>query len=338
MSEKLKVVIPMAGFGTRLRPHTWSKPKQLISVAGKAVIDHVLGMFSTLPDPQNIELVFVVGYLGEQMLPHMRENYPHLTVHYVEQEEMRGQSHAVYLTKEHLHGPLLIVFADTLIDTDLSFLQDEEAEAVIWVKPVPDPRRFGVTMVGEDSWVTRLIEKPKDMDNNLAVVGCYYFKRSEDLLTAIEEQMQRGIQLKSEFYLADAINLMLNRGMRMRVETVDVWLDAGTPNTLLETNAYLLAHGCDNTHEVEKRPGVVVVTPVYIHPQAQVESVIVGPNVSVGAGSCIKRSILSDSIIEENARVENAVLQKSWVGCHAQVQGRESIIDIGDHSAITLET
>ena len=185
MTEILKVVIPMAGYGKRLRPHTWSRPKQLITLAGKTVIEHVLDTFSTLPEGLRVEFVFIVGYLGDTIRAFMDECYPDLIVHYVIQEEMHGQSHAIYLARNYINGPMIMVFADTLIETDLSFLDGEKSDIVAWVKPVPDPRRFGVAEVGKGQRVTRLIEKPKAMDNNLALVGFYYFKNGQDLIRAI---------------------------------------------------------------------------------------------------------------------------------------------------------
>jgi glucose-1-phosphate thymidylyltransferase len=280
MARELKVVIPMAGRGTRLRPHTWSKPKQLVGVAGRTVLDHVIDTLSTLPNPKNIELINIVGYLGEQIEEHIQEYYPHLKSHFVLQEDPRGQSHAIHLARQHLNGPMLIVFADTLLETDLSFLENETAEAVVWVKPVPDPRRFGVAVPNQQGCVARLIEKPSEMENNLAVVGFYYFNRSEELLSAIEEQMRRDTQLKGEYFLADAINIMLERGLQMRIEKVDVWLDAGTPEALLETNRYLLDNRRNNDAELTGRKNLVIIPPIFVHPSAKVENSIVGPYVS----------------------------------------------------------
>jgi glucose-1-phosphate thymidylyltransferase len=194
--QSLKIVIPMAGLGVRLRPHTWSKPKQLIRLASKTVLDHVLDTFYTLPDPRNVEYIFIVGYLGAQIQAYMQATHPELRVRFVEQPEMRGQSHAILLAREFLHGPMLMVFADTLLETDLSFLAHEPADAVAWVKAVPDPRRFGVAVVGDDGWVSRLIEKPQDVHNNLVVVGFYYFKDSTALVSAIEEQIRRECLLR----------------------------------------------------------------------------------------------------------------------------------------------
>jgi glucose-1-phosphate thymidylyltransferase len=334
-NSSLKVVIPMAGRGTRLRPHTWSKPKQLVSVAGKTVLDHVLYSLSTLPNPQDIELISIVGYLGEQIEEHLQTHYPNLKAHYVIQEDPLGQSHALELAGEYLHGPLMIVFADTLIYSDLAFLAEESAEAVVWVKPVPDPRRFGVAVVGEDGWVSRLIEKPQEMTQNLAVVGVYYFKEAEKLLSAIEEQMARDLQLKGEFFLADAINIMLERGLKMRTETVDVWLDAGTPEALLETNHYLLEHGMDNCGSSANWPGVVVNPPVFIHPTAQVHGSIIGPNVSLGAGCHVENSIIKNSILEDEAHVVGMILESSLVGRRAQLRRRAGVINAGDNTEVT---
>lgn len=332
----MKIVIPMAGLGTRLRPHTWSKPKQLISVAGKAVLDHVLDTLSTLPNSENVELINIVGYLGEQIETHIKGRFPHLKTRYIVQDNPRGQSHAIYLARDYLTGPMMVVFADTLIETDLSFLANEMAEAVVWVKPVPDPRRFGVVQLGDDGYATRLVEKPQSMENNLAVVGFYYFAMAEELIAAIEEQMARQLQLKGEFYLVDAINIMLEGGLRLRTEKVDVWMDAGTPEALLETNRYLLENGRSNSAEAMQREGAVVIPPVFIHPTATVVNSVVGPYVSLGAGCCVESSILRNSILEDDARVTDVILESSLVGRSAQIQRRAGVINAGDQTVVSL--
>ncbi len=336
MTRTLKIVIPMAGLGTRLRPHTWSKPKQLVSVAGKAALDHVLDSVSSLPPDTDIELVNIVGYLGDQIEAYIRTNYPDKKAQFVVQENPLGQSHAIQLAQEYLHGPMLIVFADTLIETDLSQLDNETADAVVWVRPVEDPRRFGVAELGSDGLVHRLIEKPQEMDNNLAIVGFYYFKRAEDLLDAINEQIERNVQLKGEFFLADAINILLARGLKMRAQEVDVWLDTGTAESLLETNRYLLSHGLDNSADFPVCPGAVLVPPVFIHPTAQIENSIVGPNVSIGADCIVENSIISDSILEDDAQTNRVILESSLIGRSAHISRRAGIINAGDNTVVTL--
>ena len=170
----MKIVIPLAGFGKRLRPHTFTTPKPLINVAGKPVLGHVLDMFEKLDNVE--EIIFIVGHLGEQIAEYVSTTYPHIKASYFEQKELNGQSTALYLARERLAGPMLMVFVDTLIETDLTMLKNETADAVAWVKAVEDPRRFGVAELGADGYVTRLIEKPNDVKNNLVVVGFYYFK------------------------------------------------------------------------------------------------------------------------------------------------------------------
>ena len=337
MAKKMKIVIPMAGFGKRLRPHTWSRPKQLLSLAGKTVIEHVIDTFNTLPEKIEAEFVFIVGYLGDKIKTYMAEEHPDVRVDFVVQDEMKGQSHAIYLAKEHINGPMIMVFADTLIETDLSFLNSEKSDVVAWVKPVPDPRRFGVAEVGKDGLVTRLIEKPKAMDNNLALVGFYYFKEGKDLISAIEKQMDQKVQLKGEFFLADAINIMLDSGKtRMRTEKVSIWLDAGTYEAILSTNHYLLEHGHDNSEKASQRIGVHVIPPVFIHPEAEVESSVIGPHATVEEGCQISGSIIQNSIIEKGSKTRDVILRESLIGQYTTVTGGSTSINVGDDTEIEI--
>jgi len=334
-SSTLKIVILMAGYGTRLRPLTWSRPKQLIRIADKLVLDHVLDTFTSLPDPANSEFVFIVGYLGNKIQDYMQLAHPNLKVRYVEQSVMRGQSHAVSLAAEYLDSPLLVIYADTLIDTDFSFLTTETADAVAWVKAVPDPRRFGVADLGEDGWVTHLTEKPKDMDNNLALVGCYYFRNPQILLQAIEEQMQRNISLKNEFYLADAVNVMLEHGLKLHIKPVETWLDAGTIDDVLSTNRYYLEHGHDNTAKGYTHNNSVILPPVYVHPSATVENSVIGPFAVIGANCTIQSCIIRDSIIDDGSNMSNVIVEHSLIGREVKIQSQAGIFNIGDQSELT---
>lgn len=336
MSDSIKIVIPMAGYGTRLRPHTWSRPKQLISLAGKSVLSHIMDMFMTLPDPDEVEYIFIVGYLGEKIESYMDQVHPDFKVTYVLQEEMRGQSHAIYLAREYLNGPMLMVFADTLIETNLSFLANTDSDVIAWVKPVPDPRRFGVTEIGEDGFVKRLIEKPKEMYNNLAVVGFYYFQESANLVSAIEKQMKDGMKLKGEYFLADAVNIMLQQGARMTTERVDVWLDAGTAETVLDTNRYLLSNGHDNSSEVSHRTDVTVIPPVFVHPSADVRTSVIGPYTSIGPNCVVNDSVIRDSILEDGAISDDIILERSLIGKNACVKGHPRSFNVGDNSELSL--
>jgi len=325
----------MAGYGTRLRPLTWSRPKQLIRIADRMVLDHILDTFTSIPNPANSKFIFVVGYLGDQIQNYMLRTHPDLKVRFVVQSEMRGQSQAVLLTREYLDGPTLVIYADTLIETDFSFLSNEASGAVAWVKVVPDPRRFGVATLNEDGWVTNLVEKPQDVDNNLALVGCYYFQNPQMLLQAIEEQMKRGISLKNEFYLADAINVMLEHGLKMRIERVETWLDAGTPEDVLKTNRYYLEHGHANITEDYTHNNSVFIPPVFIHPTATVESSVIGPHVAIGANCSIQSCIIRDTIVDDGSLVTNMITEHSLIGREVKIQDHAGIYNIGDNTELT---
>lgn len=343
MGESLKIVIPMAGWGTRMRPHTWSKPKPLVAVAGRTALDHLIDVFASVPDRQRVEFVFILSpYLGELQIPQfMKQHYPAITAHYVVQAEMKGQSHALYLARKYIGGPVISCFSDTLIETDFSFLSHEKADGVIWVKAVADPRRFGVAEVNAEGWVSRLVEKPRSIDNNLALVGCYYFRRSEDLMSAIEEQMQRNVQLKNEYFLADAVNILLERKALLRPQRVDVWLDTGTIEATLGANRYMLERAWHASPQTGPRPGVQIRPPVHIHQSAQVETSVIGPYVSLGPNCRVSGSRIEDSILEAGCDIKNAALKGSLIGTRATVQGRglEEVLtlNIGDDSTVRLD-
>ena len=339
MTETLKIVIPMAGWGSRMRPHTWSKPKPLVSVAGKTSLEHLLDMFKTLPDPTNTEFVFILGpYLGEmQIPPFIKEHYPNLKAHFVVQNEMKGQSHALSLAREYLHGPMIVCFSDTLMETDFSFLAKEEADGVAWVMPVDDPRRFGVAEEGTDGWVKRFIEKPQSMDNNLVVVGCYYMKSAERLLAAIDDQIKRGVMLKNEYFLTDAISIMITGGAKVRTNRISTWLDTGTIEATLDTNKALLEKQGAQVHKFISTK-VKIVEPVAIDPSAEISDSTIGPFASIGANCKISNSQIAESIIEPGCEIKDAALSRSLVGRQVKIEGRGvdvlMALNIGDNSYV----
>jgi glucose-1-phosphate thymidylyltransferase len=326
----------MAGFGSRLRPHTWSKPKQLLQLADQTLLDHVLDMLGTLPPALPRRYIFITGWHGDQIEAHMRLRHPRLPVEYVEQREMLGQSHAIWQARRLLAGPMLMVFADTLVETDLGFLADEKAGAVAWVREVPDPRKFGVARLDAHGRITRLIEKPAAVEDRLAIVGFYYFADSLALLDAIEEQLVRDVSLGGEYYLADAVNILLARGLVMRTEPVGAWLDAGKPETTLETNAWLLEHGRANFPGRREIDGITIDPPVYAPASASIEESVIGPRVSLGEGVRIRGSVIQNSIIEAGAEISGSRLRDSIVGRRAKVRGVNGIIQIGDDSVIEV--
>jgi glucose-1-phosphate thymidylyltransferase len=324
----MKVIIPLAGFGTRLRPHTYTKPKPLVRVAGKPVLGHILDKLTGLPIE---ETIFVVGYLGDQIREYVSANYT-FPARYVEQKELKGQAHALHLTADYVSGPVLIVFVDTIFEADLSTLADEQADGVIYVKEVDDPRRFGV-VIAENGRITRLVEKPTTPVSNLAVIGVYYVKNSALMLECIAELIERDIKTQGEYFLADAFQLMIDRGARFVARTVDVWEDCGKPETVLHTNRYLLEHGGAQEAKTENS---VIVPPVYIDSSAVIRDSVIGPYVSVAGGSTIVRSIVRDSIVNERAHIEDANLIQSLIGKDAVVRGSFQRLNVGDSSQVEL--
>ncbi|MDP6769840.1 MAG: sugar phosphate nucleotidyltransferase [Anaerolineales bacterium] len=326
----MKIIIPLAGFGSRLRPHTFSKPKPLMNVAGTPVIGHVMNMFK---DVEVEEFIFVTGYMGDQIQEHIKKTYPNTNTRFLEQKQLDGQSTAILLAKEYVTGPMLIGFADTIVETDLTKINTATDEAIAWVKQVKDPRRFGVVVRDSNGYVTQIIEKPESMDNNLAVVGFYYLRDSQMLMSAIEQQINNNTQTKGEYYLADAMQILLDQGLQIQANEVEVWKDCGKPESLLETNKYLLEHGHDNSAQV-KIDGSVIVPPVNIHVDAKITNSVIGPHATIGADCTITSSIISDSIIEQGTQIADTVLTQSLVGSYTNVKGQSNTLNVGDQSEV----
>lgn len=336
MNPHYKIVIPMAGLGSRMRPHTFTRPKPLLYLAGMTVLDHALEQFKSLPHLADAEYVFIVSpNQGELIQEHMQSAHPDKVVHFVVQEHMQGQSQAIFLAREFLEGPVLVAFSDTLIETDLSALPQDSADGIAWVKPMDDPRRFGVVETDAAGWAKRLIEKPTDVTNNLVVVGFYYFKDGQKLIAAIEEQMKRGASLKGEYFLADAINILLERGARVRVRQTETWLDAGIPDSLLATNRYLLDHGRCNCPKQKSIEGVSIIEPVSIPDGVTLVSAVVGPHVTLGEGCVLENVVIRNSIIEAGTHIKDMVVEGSIIGRDVTLEGRPEQLNIGDNSWMT---
>ena len=334
MKKTIQIVVPMAGFGSRLRPLTWSKPKPLIAIAGKTAMDYLLSQFDSVKEEFDPEFIFIISPNGWEIKHFMETNYPDVKCQFVVQEEMKGQSHAIYTAKDLLHGPMLMSFSDTLIRTDLSMLATEKLDGVAWVQRNEHPQRFGVAITNNEGHIERLIEKPSTDTDKMVIVGFYYFEDSFALIQAIEEQIQDGIALKNEYYIADAINIMLKNGAVFRTEETDVWVDTGVPETVISTNRYFLAHGNDNSDAAAKRKGIVVIPPVYVADDAIVERSVIGPYVSIASGCEIRNAVLQDTIIDRNTKVSNVTMKESMIGTNVVIEKDEKKFFLGDNTKI----
>jgi glucose-1-phosphate thymidylyltransferase len=322
----MRAIIPVAGGGTRLRPHTFTLPKVLLNVAGKPILGHILDKVIA----EGItEATLVVGHMSEMIREFVASAYPDFQVDYVEQEERMGLGHAIYLSRNTLSGgPLLIIYGDTIFDVDLKPVL-KGSDSSIGVKEVDDPRRFGVAVL-EDQYVTRLVEKPETPVSNLAIVGVNYIVHPDLLVDALSELVEKDIRTKGEYQLTDALQIMIQRGERIRAFPVEGWYDCGTSETLLETNRILL----------EKRSphppldGVLIKNPVYIAPSAKLSNCLVGPNTTVGDNALVSDSVVRNSIVSENAVVEQALLENSIVGNGATVRGSYKRVNVGNSSEV----
>lgn len=327
----MKVIIPAAGYGTRMRPHTHTRPKPLVPVAGKPSLGFVLDALAPLDIE---ELIFIVGRMGDQMETYVEENYPYKST-FIEQKVMRGQADAIALAREHVQGDLMTLFVDTLFEADLAVLNDLDVDGAMFVMPVPDPRRFGIAVLGEDGIVTKLVEKPQQPESDLAVVGLYYFKDSQWLFRAVDKLMESGKSLKGEYYLADAIQVMIDEGAKFRTYPVTAWEDTGTWDAVLHANRYLLKK--IDTHTEPYQQGTsLVIPPSFVSPDALVENSVIGPYASVSEGAEVRDSLVKNSIIAANACVTSSMLFGALVGERAMVEGAFDSVNLGDDSVANL--
>lgn len=326
----MKAIIPVAGVGSRLRPHTYTLPKVLLNVAGKPILGHILG---ELEKQEVRECCIIVGYMGELVEEYVRKNFD-LDVTFVQQEERKGLGHSLWLARHTLDDePVLIILGDTVFEMDLAAIKNFKTSA-LGVKEVEDPRRFGVVEVDSEGIITKLVEKPDVPPTNLALVGLYYIANPHLLATSLNTVIEKDIRTRGEYQLTDALQLMIDAGERCTTFSVDGWYDCGKSETLLSTNRYLLGK-----HSTERLfPDAVVIPPVYIAPNAKVQRSVIGPNATIADGAVVVDSIVRDSIIGDGASVQQSLLESSIVGNNAGVRGQFMCANVGDSSEIDVSS
>jgi glucose-1-phosphate thymidylyltransferase len=322
----MKIIVPVAGIGTRLRPLTHTAPKPLLHVAGKPILGYLLDLLAPL-EPEQV--VFVIGHMGDQIIDYVRGNYDFDTL-FIEQTELLGLGYAVYLALEQTgESDVLVLLGDTIIEADLKAFV-AAGPNVIGLRAVDDPSRFGIADV-EDERIVRLVEKPSDPSSNLAVVGVYYFSETPALRDQLHALIQKDITTRGEYQITDALQAMIAGGRTLVPFEIEGWYDCGQKDTLLATNRTLLARA----PSAVGKSGTVLVPPVYIAPDAQVEQAIVGPYVSIGAGAVVRNCIVRDSIISAGAHVCDILLEGSLIGTDSDIRGHFKKFNIGDDSEVT---
>jgi glucose-1-phosphate thymidylyltransferase len=327
----MKALIPVAGYGTRMRPHTLTHPKVLLPVADKPMIAHIV---EKLMADGIDELIFVVGYLGDKIEEFIRKNYQ-IKSSFIEQREFLGLGHAIYTARDYLdHQPLFIVLGDTIYDANLKKVI-KVGKNSLGVKKVDDPRRFGVALLDKNGFIKKLLEKPKKFTSDLALVGIYYFQNGDDLKNALNKLITKGIKTKDEFQLTDALQIMIDDAHLFNTFNVDGWYDCGKPETLLETNGIILKR--DFSKKTYKYKNTVIIPPVFIHPSAHIQNSIIGPNVTIGRDTKVERSIISASIINSESTIKSLNLQNSIIGTNVYIQGSIRSVNVGDYSELTID-
>lgn len=319
----MHVIIPVAGVGTRLRPHTLTTAKPLLHVAGKPVLQHILDRLEGLPITN---LILITGHLSEQF-NELKTKYPVITV---KQDQQLGTAHAINLARPYIKEPVLIIFADTVFDTDLGIIkQRSDVDGILWAKEVEDYQRFGV-IVHKNSIMERIVEKPKEPISKLANIGVYYIKDHQSLFAGIDHVFKNDMRQKGEYFLTDAFQYMVDQGKKLLVAPVEGWYDCGTWECLIDTNKALL----DKQDRHKDYPGSVIIPPVWIEDNVIIIDSVIGPHVSIAIGARVEHSVLAETIVNKNAKITNAILSDSIIGEDAIVQGTPKKVSVGSHSTI----
>ena len=329
----MKAINPVAGAGTKLRPHTYTQPKALIPLAGKTVLSIIVDQ---LKDAGINEFIFIVGYLGEKIQDYVKTLYPGINAHFVYQNDRQGIGHAVRLTRSIVSGDeVMIVLGDTICDFDVKEVINHPT-SMIGVKKVDDPRNFGVAELNTDSEIHHVVEKPQIPKSNLALVGIYKIRETDMLFQCLETNIKSGIKTHGEYNITDAIDCMIKAGANFKAFKVDSWFDCGRRETLLESNATLLKKFGTRTEPCSDYENTVLIQPVSIGKGCIVKNSIIGPNVTIGDSTNVDSSIIKDSIIGAYSNLYDIVLDDSLIGSDTTIRGETRTLNIGDNTDIVL--
>lgn len=325
----MKVIIPLAGKGTRLRPHTHTVPKPMLKVAGKPVMDYVLDDVRKLGGVD--EIIYITGHLKQAVEAHVRSAYADMKATFIEQRVQDGTAGAVALARPRVDQPVLIIFVDTIFDADLSVIRTSEDDGIIWTKEVEDYKRFGVVVTDEAGHMTRIVEKPDTPVSKRANIGLYYVRNWRLLFEGIDHVLAQPTN-HGEYYLTDAFQYMIDRGARLKVLDVAGWYDAGKLDTLLDTNRVMLTKG--RARRPAKLTGATIIEPVYIEDGVTCEGATIGPNASIGAGSVIRGSTVRNSIVGSGVTIVGSTIEGSMLGDNAVVQGVHGSLTLGPNGEV----
>ena len=332
----MNLVIPMAGRGTRLRPHTLTTPKPLVPIAGKPIVERLVNDIASVCNEKINDIAFIIGDFGKEVEESLLQIADQLGAkgHIVYQEQALGTAHAVYCAKELLDGNVIVAFADTLFRA--SFQLDTASDGIIWVKQVEDPSAFGVVKMDDNKVITDFVEKPKEFVSDLAIIGIYYFKHGEKLRAELQKLIDNKIMSGGEYQLTVALENLKSDGVKFVPGQVDDWLDCGNKKATVETNRTYL--GYLEEQELTGKDVVIkdstIIPPVYLGDGVTIERSVVGPHVSVGSGTSIASSVVEDSIVGADTVISNAVFSGSMIGQYVKLNGKIADYSVGDYNQI----
>ncbi|MEO8111915.1 MAG: sugar phosphate nucleotidyltransferase [Ginsengibacter sp.] len=329
----MKAIIPVAGAGTKLRPHTYTQPKALIPLAGKTILSINVDQ---LHEAGINDFIFIVGYLGEKIQDYIRSKYPQLTCHFIFQNERKGTAHAIDLAKQIVgDDEVFIALGDTICEYNIEEVL-ASSESMLGIKKVDDPRNFGVAEVDEKGFITRVVEKPAIPKSNMALVGLYKIKNTKVLFACLDKIITNNIKSHNEFNLTDALECMIEQGEKFSTFKVENWFDCGKKETLLQSNAILLQKFGGNIAESNKFENTIFIPPVSIAEGCDIKNSIIGPHVAVGENTIVQYSIVKASIIGSFSKLYDVVLDDSLIGSDTEIRGETRSLNIGDNTEIDL--
>jgi glucose-1-phosphate thymidylyltransferase len=335
----MKIIVPMAGRGSRLRPHTLTVPKPLIPVAGKPIVHRLVKDIAKVLNQNIEEIAFIIAEdFGEDVEKNLLEIAKDLgakgTIYY--QDKPLGTGHAIMCAKDSLQGPCVIAYADTLFRAD--FTLDETADSVIWVKEVENPQQYGVVNLNEKNHITGLVEKPETFVSNLAVIGIYYFKKVEHLKDELQQVLDAKLTHGGEYQINDGIKALMQKGNVFVSGKIDEWMDCGNKNVTVETNTRMLGflskEGSPLISSSINEENATIIEPCYIGENVTLKNSTIGPNTSLGDGCVVENSTISNSLIQTNSTIKNAILDNAMIGNHVIFDGNFTSISIGDYSVL----
>ena len=331
----MKIIVPMAGMGKRMRPHTLTTPKPLLPIAGKPIVQRLVEEIAQISHEPIEEIAFVIGDFGQEIESELIAIAERLGARgsIWHQKEALGTAHAILCAKSIMEGPVIVAFADTLFKAD--FKLDDTKDGVLWVQQIANPEQFGVVVVDDQLNITEFVEKPKEFVSDLAMIGIYYFKDSEKLKEELQYLIDNDVIKGGEYQLPDALRNMTQKGMKFAPGAVIEWLDCGNKNATVHTNQRILEFNRDKNwiSDTCEQENAVIISPCYIGDNVKLKNCIIGPHVSVGSGSVIEKSVISNTIIQENAFIKHANFSNSMLGNFVKYDGKGNDVSLGDYSS-----